>query len=306
MSSNNKKLSLVIEESQKDSGEVIQLFPTLRQTIQPKVLLRLGVFVPTLKSMDKGGRKNHRIDATEPLSRLSIVEGEGYSQIQIYGPRLDMDSDFKSWCGIVYALSNRPLDSEGQLVLNFPEFAKFCGFDTKRIDKQLRERFDASLTRIARTSISFVKKKPGTDDQITINMHLVESTYYDSSTGKIVMDHKTGETATETLTQRELVARLKQHIPEKFFKMVRYFGFLANRVCGEKLPQVYRALGMDKPEPVAKVCYAQMVKQFLSRDPFECVLCGCRMVYRRAIAGLNVSGLKKNARDISLLRYMPA
>ena len=88
--------------------------------------------------------------------------------------------------------------------------------------------------------------------------------------------------------------------------MVRYFGFLANRVCGEKLPQVYRALGMDKPEAVAKVCYAQMVKQFLSRDLFECVLCGGRMVYRRAIAGLNVSGLKKNARDISLLRYMPA
>ena len=59
-------------------------------------------------------------------------------------------------------------------------------------------------------------------------------------------------------------------------------------------------------EAVAKVCYAQMVKQFLSRDPFECVLCGGRMVYRRAIAGLNVSGLKKNARDISLLTYMPA
>lgn len=59
-------------------------------------------------------------------------------------------------------------------------------------------------------------------------------------------------------------------------------------------------------EPVTKVCYAQMVKQFLSRDPFECVLCGGRMVYRRAMAGLNVSGLKKNARDISLLRYMPA
>ncbi len=80
--------------------------------------------------------------------------------------------------------------------------------------------------------------------------------------------------------------------------MVRYFGFLANRVW-EKLPQVYRALGMDKPEAVAKVCYAQMVKQFLSRDPFECVLCGGRMVYRRAIAGLNVSGLKKT-RGISV------
>ncbi|EPQ7549619.1 hypothetical protein ACUWBI_004824, partial [Escherichia coli] len=49
----------------------------------------------------------------------------------------------------------------------------------------------------------------------------------------------------------------------------------------------------------------QIVKQLLSRDPFECVLCGGRMVYRRAVAGLNVDGLKKNARDISLLRYIP-
>ena len=36
-------------------------------------------------------------------------------------------------------------------------------------------------------------------------------------------DHNTGEQATETLTQREIVARLKQHIPEKFFRRVRYF-----------------------------------------------------------------------------------
>lgn len=120
------------------------------------------------------------------------------------------------------------------------------------------------------------------------------------------LEHNTGETATERLTQRELVARMKQHIPETFFKMVRYFRFLANRVCGEKLPQVYKAPGMDKPGPVAKVCYVQMVKQFLNRDPFECVLCGGGgMVYRRAVAGLNVSGLKKNARDISLLRHIP-
>ncbi len=70
------------------------------------------------------------------------------------------------------------------------------------------------------------------------------------------LDHNTGETATETLTQRELVERLKQHIPEKFLKMVRYFGFLANRVCGEKLPRVYKALGMDKSVSVANVLWA--------------------------------------------------
>lgn len=63
---------------------------------------------------------------------------------------------------------------------------------------------------------------------------------------------------------------------------------------------------MDKPEPVPKVCYAQMSKQFLRRDPFECVLCGGRMVYRRAVTGLSVAGLKIHAREISLMRYILA
>lgn len=67
MSSNNNKLSLVIEESLKDSGEVIQLLPTLRQTIQPKVLLRLGVFVPTLSSRI---RVVGRATASVPLSHF--------------------------------------------------------------------------------------------------------------------------------------------------------------------------------------------------------------------------------------------
>ncbi|EGK0962744.1 replication initiation protein [Salmonella enterica] len=187
MPNTNNGLALVIEETSKDSGEVIHLLPTLRQTIQPKVLLRLGVFVPTLKSTEKGGRKSHSIDATESLSRLSIIEGEGYNQIQIYGPRLDMDTDFKVWVGIVYALSNKKLSHDGQLELKFPEFAKYCGIESKRIDRQLKDRFDASLTRIARTNISFIKRIPGTDDHITINMHLVESTYYDSSTGTILI-----------------------------------------------------------------------------------------------------------------------
>lgn len=69
---------------------------------------------------------------------------------------------------------------------------------------------------------------------------------------------------------------------------------------------MYSALEMDKPEPVSKVCYAQMSKQFLRRDPFACVLCGGQMVYRRALAGLNVQGLKIHAREISLMKYIQA
>lgn len=88
--------------------------------------------------------------------------------------------------------------------------------------------------------------------------------------------------------------------------MVRYFGFLTNWVCGEKLPKVYQALGMDKSESVVKVCYAQISKQFLRRDPLECVLCCGLMVYRWAVTGLNAQGLKIHARESNMMRYIPA
>ncbi|MDN0638481.1 YiiX family permuted papain-like enzyme [Escherichia coli] len=92
----------------------------------------------------------------------------------------------------------------------------------------------------------------------------------------------------------------RQYCSEVVWKV--YQNALGMRV-GEQ--QKLKEFDLSSPEPVTKVCYAQMVKQFLSRDPFECVLCGGRMVYRRAVAGLNVTGLKKNARDISLQRYIP-
>ncbi|KPC26178.1 Uncharacterized protein ABJ99_4653 [Pseudomonas syringae pv. cilantro] len=87
-----------------------------------------------------------------------------------------------------------------------------------------------------------------------------------------------------------MLRRVVQHIPEKHFRMIRYFGFLANRVCGKYLPKVYEALKMATPGPVPKLYFTQMAKAFLNVDPFRCVLCGARMVYTAAISGLTVQG----------------
>ncbi|KPX46966.1 ISPsy3, transposase, partial [Pseudomonas savastanoi pv. glycinea] len=92
----------------------------------------------------------------------------------------------------------------------------------------------------------------------------------------------------------------------KHFRMIRYFGFLANRVCGRQLPRVYEALRMERRGKAPKLYFAQMSKAFLQRDPFSCVLCGARMVYTAAIAGLTVQGLINNAQSIAQLRYVPA
>lgn len=59
------------------------------------------------------------------------------------------------------------------------------------------------------------------------------------------LDHRMGQYDALKLSQRELILRLIKHIPEKHFRMIRYFGFLANRVVGEKLPLVRKALGQE-------------------------------------------------------------
>ena len=71
-------------------------------------------------------------------------------------------------------------------------------------------------------------------------------------------DHKTGETATETLTQRELVAEAETAHPGEVFKMVRYFGFLANRVCGS-CRRYYRYWGWISQTSGEKCTYANGV-----------------------------------------------
>lgn len=101
-----------------------------------------------------------------------------------------------------------------------------------------------------------------------------------------------------------MLRRVVQHIPEKHFRMIRYFGFLANRVCGQYLPKVYEALKMAKPEPAPKLYFAQMAKAFLNVDPFSCVLCGAKMVYTAAISGLTVKGLVTHTHAIARMRYV--
>ncbi|MBS2140851.1 RepB family plasmid replication initiator protein, partial [Escherichia coli] len=84
----------------KSSGELVTLTPNNNNTVQPVALMRLGVFVPTLKSL-KNSKKNtlSRTDATEELTRLSLARAEGFDKVEITGPRLDMDNDFKTWGG---------------------------------------------------------------------------------------------------------------------------------------------------------------------------------------------------------------
>lgn len=160
-------------EHQKDNGDIVSLSPNSNNTVQPVALMRLGLFVPTLKSTGRGRTMSMATnDVTEELRQLSLVRSEGYENIRITGARLDMDNDFKVWVGIIHAFSR--LHSLGELLtLPFVEFVKLCGISTSRSSARLRKRIEASLGRIATNTISFTSSSGGY--YVT---HLVQSAKY--------------------------------------------------------------------------------------------------------------------------------
>ncbi|HHT5648690.1 TPA: RepB family plasmid replication initiator protein [Raoultella planticola] len=173
MASENNKLPLNLQEVDKSTGEVVNLDVNSTSTVQPVALMRLGLFVPTLKSTgkSKANRKNVT-DATEELVQLSIAKSEGYTDIKITGSRLDMDTDFKVWLGIIRSMSEYGVKKDS-LELSFVEFVKMCGFDSRRSNKKMRDRISYSLFKLASVTLKFQSETKGW------TTHLVQSAYYD-------------------------------------------------------------------------------------------------------------------------------
>ncbi len=90
--------------------------------------------------------------------------------------------------------------------------------------------------------------------------------------------------------------------------MVRYFGFLANRVVGKLLPLVRKALGQDNVKKAAPVTYTTLSQGLLNTDPFACLpaclLCGAKMAFSRALPATALEKRIANAGEIARMRYV--
>jgi hypothetical protein len=60
---------------------------------------------------------------------------------------------------------------------------------------------------------------------------------------------------------------------------------------GELLPKVYTALGIEMKAKPQKPGFASLMKKFTNVDPYQCVLCGSRMVFNSAEAGIRAEEL---------------
>lgn len=158
-----------------------KLTVTTHSSVQPAVLMKMGVFVPTKKK----GTEAEPINASSALSKLEYAKKEGYTDVVITGPRLNLSTDFKVWMGIIHSFSRCEDALKGNVItLKFSEFARNCQYPNKRFDSRLRKEIRDSLARIRGKTITF-SRDGATKVHIT---GLLKTAQFDIESNTIVLE----------------------------------------------------------------------------------------------------------------------
>ena len=117
------------------------------------------------------------------------------------------------------------------------------------------------------------------------------------------LDRKTNQRKLRTCDSFEFIELLTQHIPEKSFKMIRYYGFLSFRTRGKLLPIIYKLLGQVITEP-KKIIYADLCKRFLCEDPFQCLVCGARIMVQKIQKRARLSKIMEHHEALATMQWI--
>ena len=117
------------------------------------------------------------------------------------------------------------------------------------------------------------------------------------------LDHTTKQHRRFKCAALDFIKRLVQHIPEKGFRMIRYYGVLANRVRGKLLPKVRELLG--QPETKAhSLRYPQLLTATFNLDPMVCLLCQSRMILTGIAIGIPLKHIHLYRTELALMKII--
>ena len=102
------------------------------------------------------------------------------------------------------------------------------------------------------------------------------------------LDHYTDTKEIMTLPVLEFIARLISHIPDTNFRVIRYYGFLSNRLRGKLLPIVHSLLKTLKFfKTKVFTSWRDMLISTFNYDPLKCLVCGATMLFKSMRLPLN-------------------
>lgn len=141
-------------------------------------------------------------------------------------------------------------------------YKKYWVVHCSKPSKDHRHNVDYLARYTKRPAIAESKLKHYNGDEITFNY----------------LDHNTKTFCNFTLSVEQFIRRFVQHIPDIGFRMIRYYGFLANRVRAKLLPIVYQLLGQENKEAPTPLIFAELMQKSFNLNPFTCILCGQQLI----------------------------
>lgn len=121
------------------------------------------------------------------------------------------------------------------------------------------------------------------------------------------LDHKTKTYKKLTRSIEEFIGLFVQHIPDEGFRMIRYYGFLSNRLRGTLLPIIHKLLGQQNKYNLTQPTYASLIEKSFGFNPLTCILCGKQLVLSAVRFGVsNPQQLLNFHRQLALLKKIPA
>jgi hypothetical protein len=119
------------------------------------------------------------------------------------------------------------------------------------------------------------------------------------------LDRRYNLYTTKTFSVEDFIAKFVQHIPDHNFRMIRYYGFLSNRLRGKLLPAVYEALKQNVSKQTTATSFVDLMKQSFKVDPLQCILCGYQLALTAIVFGkTKTKGLINFHKELALLHII--
>jgi hypothetical protein len=101
------------------------------------------------------------------------------------------------------------------------------------------------------------------------------------------LDHYNNTVDRVTMSVFKFISSIIMHIPDRNFRMIRYYGFLSNRTRGKMLPLVYKAIKQGAPKVIKVIGWRLMIWLSCKKDPLSCPNCNTPMQLRKVYYGLS-------------------
>lgn len=116
------------------------------------------------------------------------------------------------------------------------------------------------------------------------------------------LDRKTKQVKRQKFDVNTFIAKFIQHIPDPGFRMIRYYGLLANRLRGVLLPIVYQLLN-QLPKVGKPDSFDQLMFKNFGVNPLKCIICGADLMLSGVCFGkTSITQLLSYHRQLALLK----